>query len=686
MIGHDFPYLDTKDLNLDWLLKNMKQLIQDWATYQSEMNQNFSDLNEAFDALKSWVETYFDELDVQQEINNKIDSMIESGELVEILQPYISSEVSDWLDEHITNPSSPPVDTSLTVSGAAADAKVTGDNIFRLNGTVNDIVNIKKLVAPEYTPHYSQYIHPSGSPGSQESELYSNYEYTVSEGEVYYIQLEGSWTYFPAVVFYNSDDEFLSKVDRSGDFSQVLTVPNGAASMRININRAHEHNILKYDFSMADYAKKPLSWSDQSATSYAVIGLIISNAAAMGNAIPATFETGNFTHATIPITYADQGRIKVTPSVFGYGVANVITFLDANYKMVGNRGYSEAGEITLSDLPSTTAYVVVNYDNVSSPKYKKGTPKTVEAYVDEVVSKDKQWKGKKIVWYGTSISACGYIGKTNPNAIPQKVGAILGAEIVNEAVGSSCVHAKRPSSISATNPYGFYGNFEKCSRCLTNSETEMQWIIDNASSAIWFDIVPTITDALRAQILANSYETKIDEYLTPETFPDAFIFEHGFNDAWNSKTDQDALYAEYGDTEIYSYRAGMDFLIKRILDYNPKAKIIMIGNYCKNTNDSVVNGYVPLMQDQVQQDWNLPMIKQWERLGWSPNKTIDPYGYWSGSGSSYTWVTDTETHEMTVLASWLPDGVHPHVDTSGKAVDKIVEEIALYLQSEVSLK
>lgn len=40
--------------------------------------------------------------------------------------------VSDYLDEHLTNPTNPPIDTSLTISGAAADAKETGDKITQL--------------------------------------------------------------------------------------------------------------------------------------------------------------------------------------------------------------------------------------------------------------------------------------------------------------------------------------------------------------------------------------------------------------------------------------------------------------------------------------------------------------------------------------------------------------------------
>lgn len=47
--------------------------------------------------------------------------------------------VSDYLDEHLTNPTNPPIDTSLTIAGAAADSKETGDKISALKEDLNAI-------------------------------------------------------------------------------------------------------------------------------------------------------------------------------------------------------------------------------------------------------------------------------------------------------------------------------------------------------------------------------------------------------------------------------------------------------------------------------------------------------------------------------------------------------------------
>lgn len=59
--------------------------------FESDMRSDFSNLNDAFDTLKTWVETYFDNLDVQQEINNKLDDMAEQGVLADIISQYLNS-------------------------------------------------------------------------------------------------------------------------------------------------------------------------------------------------------------------------------------------------------------------------------------------------------------------------------------------------------------------------------------------------------------------------------------------------------------------------------------------------------------------------------------------------------------------------------------------------------------------
>lgn len=54
----------------------------------------------------------------------------------------IAQGVSDWMDENLT-PTTPVVDASLTVSGAAADAKKVGDELIDLKSQIGDLSNLE---------------------------------------------------------------------------------------------------------------------------------------------------------------------------------------------------------------------------------------------------------------------------------------------------------------------------------------------------------------------------------------------------------------------------------------------------------------------------------------------------------------------------------------------------------------
>jgi hypothetical protein len=282
------------------------------------------------------------------------------------------------------------------------------------------------------------------------------------------------------------------------------------------------------------------------------------------------------------------------------------------------------------------------------------------------------WKDKKIVWFGTSIPEGGY---------PQIVGELLGATVFNEAVGTSRVHFKYPITPTAENPYCFGSGFKAAARTLTNTLEEQEWIIDNWDSNFWTADKPdAMTEELANQIRSYSYENKVDKYLTAETFPDLFIFDHGHNDTTGTLEIQNQYYAQYGDYNLYTFRGAMNFLIQHILEYNPKARIVMIGEYCGTDAD-----FVPNMQLQVARDWNIPICKNWERLGWTKTKQITANAHWVKRGSYYYWEADTEPHTMTVFDSWVPDGVHPIFDGSGRANNFMATSIAKWLNEEVNL-
>ena len=87
--GAQFPYTQTGALNMDWVLWVVKNLIAEWK----QTAQDWETQQEAFKSLKSYVENYFNNLDVQDEINNKIEEMLASGELNTIIGAFLFSRV-----------------------------------------------------------------------------------------------------------------------------------------------------------------------------------------------------------------------------------------------------------------------------------------------------------------------------------------------------------------------------------------------------------------------------------------------------------------------------------------------------------------------------------------------------------------------------------------------------------------
>ena len=163
------PWTNLHDLNLDWIVNTMKQTVEQWIAYRLEMDGKYTDFTEQintdfdefttginewktlieteFSDLQTYVQNYFDNLDLNDSTRYVINQMIASGEFLELLNPSIVSTVQAWLEENIT-PTTPVVDASLSIAGAAADAAATGKlqdknlkNLFWVTDTANRTVN-----------------------------------------------------------------------------------------------------------------------------------------------------------------------------------------------------------------------------------------------------------------------------------------------------------------------------------------------------------------------------------------------------------------------------------------------------------------------------------------------------------------------------------------------------------------
>ena len=81
------PYTNFHELNQDWFLQEFNKLLANWKA----MQKNFDSLQDAFNDLKNYVQDYFKNLDVQEEINNKIDSLVADGYFDTFLNDYFKN-------------------------------------------------------------------------------------------------------------------------------------------------------------------------------------------------------------------------------------------------------------------------------------------------------------------------------------------------------------------------------------------------------------------------------------------------------------------------------------------------------------------------------------------------------------------------------------------------------------------
>lgn len=140
-------YLETMTYYemLVWFTEYMKN------TIIPTINNNglaVQELQDKYIELKSFVDNYFDNLDVQEEINNKLDEMVESGQLQEIISDYLNSKAVfgfDTLNDMLS--SSNLINGSYAETLGFYNKNDGGSALYQIrNKSISDIIDNKTII------------------------------------------------------------------------------------------------------------------------------------------------------------------------------------------------------------------------------------------------------------------------------------------------------------------------------------------------------------------------------------------------------------------------------------------------------------------------------------------------------------------------------------------------------------
>lgn len=123
MAFENFPYTDLHTLNMDWLLKKLVELGNRYA----ELDHDVKDIKAWTERFAAWVENYFDRLNVSQEVYNRLQQMLDNGDLAALFDfVFYIGRGRAWRVFNAAEMSQQAVQFSWTLGAADATESTTG--------------------------------------------------------------------------------------------------------------------------------------------------------------------------------------------------------------------------------------------------------------------------------------------------------------------------------------------------------------------------------------------------------------------------------------------------------------------------------------------------------------------------------------------------------------------------------
>lgn len=151
----------------------------------TELQGKFVELNEAFTTLKNYVDTYFDNLDVQEEVNTKLDAMAEDGTLASLISTQILGDLSTL---HTTDKSS----IVAAVNETYDDLTSVEDNVETQLNTFETNVErqIGDVVMNQYRKENNSRWNKVTLPNTITESFFNDFDIYTNNGKKYLVEFD----------------------------------------------------------------------------------------------------------------------------------------------------------------------------------------------------------------------------------------------------------------------------------------------------------------------------------------------------------------------------------------------------------------------------------------------------------------------------------------------------------------